>query len=394
MQYLDCEAWIPSGEYGGGEMRIFDHGTYEAPEWETGKMTVRLNGERVKGEYHIVQTKQGWLIFRSKRSGPVPTPPVMQPMMAEGGHDPFDDDDWVFEPKLDGVRTLAYVATDGTTLYSRTGRDQTPQYPELDNLATYVNALHAVLDGEIVALGADGQPSFERLQSRINLTSEREVEQVRHKCPVYFYAFDVLWVDDRDTTSLPWTERRRILEELVTQTGPMGITLTHHATGTAFFEAVKGLGLEGMIAKRTHSVYEPGRRSRHWRKVKAMRSLDAVVIGWTAGTGSRSATFGALLLGAYDEDGNLRWVGQVGTGFTGKLLADLQARLGDLETDEPPSADADLGTIKGAHWVRPELVCEVEYLEMTKAGKLRAPSYKGLRPDKAPEDCRLEDARR
>jgi bifunctional non-homologous end joining protein LigD len=389
MEYLDFEAWIPSGEYGGGEMRVFDKGTYEAPEWEDGKMTVILHGERVKGEYHLVQTKQGWLIFRSKRSGVVEGPPRLEPMMAEGGHDPFDDPDWVFEPKLDGVRTLAYVTTDGTTLQSRTGRDQTVQYPELNNLAVHVNAMYAVLDGEVVALGADGQPSFERLQQRINLTAERDVERMRASCPVYFYAFDVLWVDDRETMSLPWHERREILEGLVTEAGPIGLTLIHPEQGRQFFEAAKDLGLEGLIAKRKDSAYEPGRRSKHWRKIKAMRTLDAVIVGWTRGTGSRSDTFGALLLGAFDREDNLRFIGQVGTGFTGKLLTDLQERLRTIETDAPPT---DV-SVKEAHWVRPELVCEVEYLEMTKAGRLRAPSYKGLRPDKAPEDCRIDDAR-
>lgn len=392
MQYLDFEAWIPSGEYGGGEMRIFDKGTYEAPEWENGKMTVILHGERVKGEYHIVQTKQGWLIFRSKRSGPVEKPPKLEPMLAESRNEPFDDPAWVFEPKLDGVRTLAYVSTDATTLFSRTGRDQTAQYPELNNLAKYVNAGHTVLDGEIVALGEDGQPSFERLQSRINLTSEREVEQARSRCPVYFYAFDVLWLDGRDTTPLPWTQRRQILEGLVTQTGPMGLTLTHGATGKTFFDAAKALNIEGIIAKRMDSIYEPGRRSKHWVKIKSMRTLDAVVLGWTRGTGSRSSTFGALLLGAYDDDRHLRFIGQVGTGFTGKLLADLQERLRKIEVEQAPTDDAELVRTKGAHWVSPELVCEVEYLEMTRAGRLRAPSYKGLRPDKAAENCLLSDA--
>jgi bifunctional non-homologous end joining protein LigD len=162
--------------------------------------------------------------------------------------------------------------------------------------------------------------------------------------------------------------------------------------GRTFFEAAKGLGLEGIVAKKLDSVYEPGRRSKHWRKIKAMRTLDAVVLGWTRGTGSRSDTFGALLVGAYDADGVLRWLGQVGTGFTGRLLADLQVRLEAIEIDAPPVDDPDLRQDNGARWVRPELVVEVTYLEITSGGKLRAPSYKGLRPDKSPEDCRLDDA--
>ena len=392
MEYLDFEAQIPSGEYGGGEMRIFDRGTYEALEWEPNKMTVRLEGQRVRGEYHIVQTKQGWLIFRSKRSPAVVTPPPMQPMMAEGGHEPFDDPQWEFEPKLDGVRTLAYVTTDGTTLISRRGRDQTTQYPELSNLAVYVNARHAVLDGEIVALDENGQPSFNRLQQRIGLSGEREIERARHTHPVSVYLFDLLWLDDRDLTQEPLTERRRILRDVVTQAGPVAVTLSVEGEGRSFFEAAKALGIEGIVAKRLDSVYEPGSRSRAWRKIKATRTLDAVVLGTTPGAGSRSTSFGALLIGAH-RAGELTWVGQVGGGFTGRVLTDLQQRLAALEADGPPIDDPELRKVKGAHWVRPELVVEVEYLEITPTGKLRAPQFKGLRPDKTPDDCLLEDAR-
>ncbi len=392
MEYLEFEAQIPSGEYGGGEMRIFDFGTYEALEWEPNKMTVRLEGERVRGEYHIVQTKQGWLIFRSKRSPDVVAPPPMKPMMAEGSHEPFDDAQWQFEPKLDGVRTLAYVTTDGTTLVSRRGRDQTVQYPELANLAVYANARHAVLDGEIVALDQHGQPSFGRLQQRIGLTGEREIERARQRYPVSLYLFDILWLDDRDLTQQPLHERRRILTDVVTEAGPVAVTLAVEGDGRSFFDAVKGLGLEGIVAKRLDSVYEPGHRSRAWRKIKAMRTLDTVVLGWTPGGGSRSASFGALLVGAH-RAGKLVWVGQVGGGFTGQLLDDLQKRLESIETDEPPIDDPELRKVRGARWVLPELVVEVTYLEITTGGKLRAPTYKGLRPDKTIDDCLVEDAR-
>ena len=391
LEYLDFEAEIPKGEYGGGEMRIFDRGTYEAPEWEDGKLTIVLHGERVRGEFHLVRTRQGWLIFRSKRSPVISAPPLMKPMMAEGGHEAFDHPDWVFEPKLDGVRTLAYVTPDHTTLFSRTGRDQSAQYPELTALAKYVNAQQAVLDGEIVALDERGQPSFGRLQQRINLSGAKEIERLQASVPVSIHFFDVLWVDEQDLTAQPLVERRKILDSLVSARGPVGITMTVDGDGVSFFEAAKTLGIEGVIAKRKDSPYEAGRRSKHWRKIKALRTLDAVVLGWTPGSGSRSQTFGALLLGSHDPDGRLVWIGQVGTGFSGKLLHDLQERLEAIVIDTPPIDDPELKESKGAHWVRPEMVVEVEYLEITKAGRLRAPTYKGLRPDKDPSDCLLSD---
>lgn len=390
LEYGSFEGRIPEGNYGAGEVRIFDRGSYESLEWTDKKITIRLNGERHRGEYHLVKTAQGWLIFLSKSSASEQPPlsPELSPMLAEAGGKPFDDPAWRFEPKMDGIRTLAYVATDATTLKSRTGRDQTLQYPELANLAQYVNALGAVLDGEVVALEEGGRPSFERLQSRINIRGTREIERMKRQVPVTIYLFDVLWLDGADLTKRPLEDRRQILEEIVTETGPVKITYYVDGEGLKFFEAAKGLGIEGIIAKKLGSTYLPGRRSKEWRKIKILNSQDCVVLGWTSGAGSRSRTFGALLLGAY-RGSDLIWIGQVGTGFTDAGLAELTGRLEELETDAPPIDDAALAKTKGARWVEPSLVCEVSYLEMTKAGKLRAPSFKRLREDKAPAECVL-----
>jgi bifunctional non-homologous end joining protein LigD len=391
IEYGDFEGWIPEGQYGAGEVRIFDRGRYEALEWKDDKVTFLVEGRRHRGEYHLVKTRTDWLVFLSKRSAAEQpeSPPMLAPMLAEGGHRAFDDPDWRFEPKLDGIRTLAYVATDGTRLVSRTGRDQTDIYPELDNLARFVNALNAVIDGEIVASDEGGRPSFERLQQRMNLTAPKDVERARRQVPVVLFAFDLLWLDGRDLTREPLEERRRLLEEVVTVTGPMALTFVVDGEGTSFFESAKELGFEGIVGKRLGTPYVPGRRTKDWRKIKATNQQDCLILGWTPGTGSRGATFGALLLGAY-RDGELMWIGQVGTGFTDGVLGDLVKHLTALEQAEPPIADPDLASVKGARWVRPELVGEVEYLEMTRVGKLRAPSFKGLRPDKAPADCVLE----
>ena len=310
-------------------------------------------------------------------------------MLAEAGHEPFDDPGWWFEPKLDGIRTLAYVSTEGTRLVSRTGKDQTDRYPELANLARFVNALQAVIDGEIVAADENGRPSFGRLQQRMNLSGERDIERARRKIPVTLFAFDLLWFDDRDLTQEPLEDRRRLLEEVVTETGPLHLSVVVDQKGLALFERAKTLGFEGVVAKRKGTPYLPGRRAKEWRKIKAVNRQDCVVLGWTPGAGSRTTTFGALLVGAY-RDGELIWIGQVGSGFSDGILTDLLKRLADLERPTPPIADPELGAIKGARWVEPELVCDVEYLEITTAGKLRAPTFKGLRPDKSPADCLLE----
>jgi bifunctional non-homologous end joining protein LigD len=391
IEYAEFEGWIPEGQYGAGEVRIFDRGTFEALEWKDDKVSFRLHGTRHRGEYHLVKTKTDWLVFLSKRSADLQpaAPPMLAPMLAEGGHRAFDDPGWRFEPKLDGIRTLAYVETDGTRLISRTGRDQTERYPELASLARFVNALSAVIDGEIVAADEQGRPSFERLQQRMNLSTPKDIERARRKLPVVLFAFDLVWLDGRDLTGEPLEERRRMLEDIATETGPLSLTVTAEDRGLDFFESAKRLGLEGIIAKRKGSLYLPGRRTKDWRKIKAVNQQDCLVLGWTPGTRSRSSTFGALLVGAY-RDGELIWIGQVGSGFTEQVLGDLLRRLRALETKEPAVSDPALRVVKGARWVRPELVCEVEYLEMTRVGKLRAPTFKGLRPDKAPADCVLE----
>ncbi|MEX2457472.1 MAG: non-homologous end-joining DNA ligase [Actinomycetota bacterium] len=392
MEYNSFEGWIPEGHYGAGEVKIYDRGTYEPLEWTEKKVSFRLHGERVQGEWHLVKTNRDWLVLLAKASAlgqPAPPPEDLRPMLAEVARQPFNDPAWRFEPKLDGIRTLAYVTTDATRLISRSGRDQTKTYPEISRLAEHVNALSAVIDGEIVAVDADGRPSFEVLQQRMNVTGEKEIDRVRRTIPVTLFAFDLLWFDGRDLTSRPLTERRERLEAIVTQGTRIQLTMFVDGDGEDFYEACKDLGFEGMLAKRKASAYLPGRRSSDWRKVKILNRQDCVILGWTPGTGGRSSMFGALLIGAYST-GTLRWIGQVGTGFTERMLDDLMKKLKPLETDEPPIPDAALRKTKGAHWVRPELVCEVEYLQQTKGGKLRAPSFKGLRPDKVPEDCLLE----
>jgi bifunctional non-homologous end joining protein LigD len=402
LEYGSFEGTIPEGHYGAGEVRIFDDGWYEPLEWTDTKVSFRLHGRRYPGlEFHVVKTRTDWLAFlASAQTAPlIASPPRLQPMTAEGGWDAFDGDGWWFEPKLDGIRSLAEMSTGETVLRSRTGRDLTRSYPEIHMVHELVDQVNAVLDGEIVAFDADGKNSFEALQQRMNLTGERAIARAAKQIPVAFVVFDLLWLDGHDTTGLPLEQRRELLEAIAEQDERLQV-MTHVAgEGKAFTDRAGELGLEGVVAKRVGSAYLPGRRSPDWRKIKLISTQDCVILGWTPGQRGRSGSFGALLVGAIVDDegseaGGMRWIGQVGTGFTDKMLAALMDELAPLVRSSPGIDDPDLAGVKGATFVEPELVCEVEYLELTKSThKMRAPSFRGLRPDKTADECVLEPRR-
>jgi len=393
LEYGAFEGTIPEGHYGAGEVRIFDDGVYEPLEWSDSKVTFRLHGRRYPGlEFHFVKTRTDWLAFLgSRQTGPlIASPPAFAPMLAEGGWKAFDDDAWWFEPKFDGIRSITVMATDLTKLVTRRGRDVTAQYPELHMVHELVNQVNAVLDAEIVAFDEDGRNSFEALQQRMNLVNEREIKRATQQVPVAMVAFDLLWLDGSELTGLPLEQRRDLLTTIVEEDHRLQLITHVEGSGTSFTETARALGLEGVVAKRIGSRYLPGRRSPDWRKIKLTNTQDCVVLGWTPGQGGRSGSFGALLVGAYDE-GRLLWVGQVGTGFTGPMLDRLMAMLEPLVRAAPASDDPEIAAVKGATFVEPSLVCEVEYLELTKSTrKMRAPSFKGVREDKLPEDCVLE----
>jgi bifunctional non-homologous end joining protein LigD len=393
LEYGKFEGTIPEGHYGAGEVRIFDDGRYEPVEWTDTKVSFRLHGRRYPGlEFHFVKTRTDWLAFlASAQDAPlIGSPPRFQPMLAEGGGQPFDDPGWRFEPKLDGIRALAEMETGSTTFRTRRGRDVSFQYPDIHMIHELVDQVNAVLDGEIVAVNADGKDSFEVLQQRMNLQNEREIKRVSKLIPVSFVVFDLLWLDGRDATGLPLEERRELLELIVEQDQRLQLMSYIDGEGTAFVDAARSHGLEGVVAKRKGSRYVPGRRMPDWRKIKLISTQECVILGWTPGQGGRSGSFGALLVGAID-DGALKWVGQVGTGFSQRMLEQLLEQLRPLVRKDPPIADPALKRLRGATFVEPELVCEVEYHEITKStGKMRAPSFRGLRPDKSPDEAVLE----
>ena len=399
MEYADFSGTIPEGNYGAGEVRIFDAGTYELLEQAKGKLTLELNGERVRGVYHMVGTsteegKDEWLVFlkEDKRPALEQLPPVT-PMLATPATEAFDDDDWIFEPKWDGVRTLAVCGDEQTKLLSRRGNDVTETYPELKDLHERVVALDAVLDGEIVTF-EKGRPSFERLQGRMNLQNPRDVERAVKKYPITYILFDVLYLDGKVVCDHPIEERKQLLDQIVVPSKRVQVSTVVEGEGVALAEAATERGLEGVVAKKLGCPYRPGRRTRDWLKIKVVHETDVVVGGWSRGEGSRETSFGSLLVGAYTDEG-LTFLGAVGTGFSQQTLDELMDRLQKLRTDGCPFLEGTSGIkggrfgkpIKNPSWVKPELVAKVEFRELTSQLKLRAPSFKGLRDDKRPEDC-------
>lgn len=396
MGYATFSGTIPEGEYGGGEVRIFDRGTYELVDRNEERITFRLEGERLVGVWHLVHTgtkdgKDQWLAIMSEDLHPPgDDPPLVRPMLAILADRAFDDPDWVFEPKWDGIRAIA-ACGDHTRLVSRNDKDITVAYPELHTVHNQVVALDAFLDGEIVAFD-EGVPSFQRLQQRMHLRDERRIEQMAKQVPVAYMVFDVLFVDGDDMTSQPFDERRRVLEELVVTSERVQISPVTKGDGVALFEAASGQGLEGIVAKQRSSVYQPGARSRDWLKVKVTFDADVVIVGWSEGVGRRDGTLGSLVMAVYDGE-SLRYVGNVGTGFDKQSLDDAMGRLQGVEDAAPPfSTDVvrSRPELRQAHWVAPSLVARVEHRQLTTAGRLRAPSFQGFREDKRPEECTWE----
>ena len=387
LEYLDFEGEIPKGSYGGGTMAVWDSGTYVAEKFRDGEVIATLRGERVTGRYALFRTHgKNWMIHRMD---PPADPSVgampedIQPMLARMGGLPRDEDAFGFEVKWDGVRAVAHVDAGHLTLTGRNGTDFTGRYPELRDMAHALGSRRVILDGEVVAFDSEGRPSFERLQSRMHLASDSQVRRRMREVPVLYMAFDLLWLEGHSTLDLPYRDRRRLLEQLELG-GPCWRAPAHReGDGSALLRASAEQGLEGIVAKRLDSPYEPGRRSSAWIKVKNHGAQDLVVGGFTRGEGGRSTSLGALALGTF-EDGALVYAGKVGTGFTAATLSDLTRRLQPLRRDISPFRGRQ--PPKGTVFVDPRLVARVEFREWTTAGTLRAPSFKGLREDIDPED--------
>jgi bifunctional non-homologous end joining protein LigD len=304
-------------------------------------------------------------------------------MLATGGELPSDDTGWAYEMKWDGLRALAFLADDAVRLTSRTGRDITRTYPELARAPSQAGFSEAVLDGEIVAFAGGSWPDFEALQQRMNIGSAAQAVALAAQIPVSYVAFDLLWLDGRPLLDQTYARRRELLEGLGLQSGRWQVPPSFTGESGADIQAVSvQQRLEGVMAKRVGSRYEPGRRSAAWRKIKNRMRQEVVIGGWKPGEGGRAGWIGSLLVGVHDGS-DLVYSGHVGTGFTQQTLRMLGGKLAALPRDTSPFAgQVPPEDARFAHWVEPVLVADVVFAGWTRSGRLRGPAYKGLRDDK------------
>ncbi|HVT65569.1 MAG TPA: non-homologous end-joining DNA ligase [Mycobacteriales bacterium] len=319
-------------------------------------------------------------------------PPPVAPMLATAGALPTDDEAWAFEPKWDGIRAITRLdGKGGLEARSRNGQDLTLMFPELSALIESCGKTPVTVDGELVALDTSGIPRFGLLQQRLNLTNASMIARRAAEVPASYLVFDVLHLGKRATIDEAYDERRGRLEGMALDgEGIVTGQAYRDVAGADIFQAASRSGLEGVVAKRRASTYRPGARSTDWIKVKAFRTQEVVIGGWLPGQGRLADTFGALLVGLPDA-GGLAYAGKVGTGFDEKMRARLLEILKKLAVDDSPfTTPIDAKDRRAAQYVDPEIVGEVQFGEWTGDGRLRHPSWRGVRPDKSPADVRRE----
>jgi bifunctional non-homologous end joining protein LigD len=437
MEYLTFHGTIPKGQYGAGAMRVWDTGTYRLHKWREGKeVIITLFGQPDGGlggvrKFALIHTGSGdsqpeknWLMHLMEtdpedRDGPGSTHPEpgkeqspdqeVRPEAGEGQRpaeeiefpeqvDPMlatltdaahfgDESGWAFEMKWDGVRAICYLAGERVKLLSRKGRDDTLAYFDVVDDLSKIKVQTVILDGEVVVTDAAGRPNFGLLQHRINLTRPADIERVAKTYPAQLMLFDVLELNGQSLIKKTYQERREILENLIAPEPGSRIQVPPIFEGDlrAALATADQLQLEGVVAKRRNSIYQPGRRTHTWLKIKLHRAQEVVIGGWRPGQGRRDGGVGSLLMGVPTEAG-LHYVGRVGSGFNDRQLDDIQARLEKLSRKTSPFIDVPREDARDAHWVTPSLVGEITYGELTEPGRLRHPVWRGLRPDKSPEE--------
>jgi bifunctional non-homologous end joining protein LigD len=322
-----------------------------------------------------------------------PMPATIHPMLATPVNEPFDGAEWLFEIKWDGYRAIAFIEGGKLRLVSRNQNELTQRYPELKDLPKFVKAKTAILDGEVVALDDQGRASFSLMQQRTGFRPGGHRGAPKSDVPVLYYAFDLLYLDGYDLRKLPLEDRKNKLASLIVTGDSLRYSDHYEKQGKALFEMARAKGLEGILAKKRDSIYQE-RRTSEWLKIKITHRLEAVIGGYTEPEGSR-AHFGSIVLGLYDKQGRLIHVGQAGSGFDQKSLNEVWKLLKKRETKKNPF-HGEVEALRKVFWVKPELVAEIEYAEWTDGAnngsgpKLRAPVFLGLRDDKDPKDCQLE----
>jgi bifunctional non-homologous end joining protein LigD len=388
LDYATFEGEIPKGQYGAGTVEIWDSGTYElVEEKKDGGLTVRLHGKRLDGTWTLVPAKldgdpKNWLLLK-KREEELQERPHRQytPMLATLEQNVPKGSGWVFEVKWDGYRALAYVSQSEVKLVSRKGNDLTERFATVaKEIAKAVKTPDCVLDGEVCALDEQGRSSFSAMQ------------QGKPGTPLVYYVFDLLELEGEPLVDLPLLERHKRLEQLLDRRNKTVRLSEAFDDGKALFEAAKQQNLEGIMAKRADSRYAVGRRTRDWLKVKTHGRQEFIIAGYTKGQGRRAGTLGSLVL-AVRRGPELEYAGNVGTGFTGEEIEKLLKKLRPLERKTPPFKEVPkMPKVRKGDvvWVEPKLVAEVEFAEWTHDGRLRAPSYQGLREDKPADEVRRE----
>ncbi len=440
VEYGEFEGIIPDGNYGAGSVIVWDKGVWiplEDPEegMTKGKLLFELRGYKLRGRWTLVKTRQepnSWLLIKERdayatESGTESLPAdsiysgltvdqLRQPesrtqelvrdledagahpaavrakdvkvMLAETRPDAFTSDGWLFELKYDGYRLIAAREDGEAVLYSRAGNALTETFPEIARAVSALPYDGVIIDGEAVVHDDTGLPSFQRLQKRGRLNRRMDIQQAALDLPATLYAFDLLAFEGYDVRPVPLRDRKRLLRELLPNAGPIRYSDHVETQGEAMYQQVVKLRLEGLVAKKADEPYREG-RSPHWLKIRADRTDDFVIVGYTEPKGAREG-FGALHLAQYHGD-RLTYAGRVGTGFSGTELDSSYELLKGLEQPKP-SCSGELPRGREHHWIAPELVCEIRFKEITDVGFLRHPVFVRFRDDKAPRECLAEQS--
>jgi bifunctional non-homologous end joining protein LigD len=464
IEYFDFEGTIPEGEYGGGDVIIWDWGTFEPEETDdpaaairAGELKFRLYGERLRGRYTIVRTsgrggrrddRDQWLLIKKRdevadegwdaedhptsvktgrtndevKAGkkpafeqPPPSPDVapdlsgarevaqpdfIPPMLATLTDGAFDDEDWLFEVKWDGYRVEAVISGGKARIWTRNRVDAATYFPDLAGRAAWIDANEAIVDGEVVAFDEQGRPSFSRLQDRTGLRAleaatrradpdaPKLTREEREAIPLAYMVFDLLHLDGRSLLDVPLEDRKALLRRVLRPHGMVRYASHVVGEGRDFIDAAAEKGLEGVVAKRRHSAYQPGRRTRDWLKVKLRREQEIVVVGWLPGQGTHK-DLGSLIV-AVNDNGKMRHVGQVGSGITGKMRKELLAAMEPIQRADAPLAKTP--RLPQARWVEPKIVIRAEFAEWTRDGLLRQAAFKGVELDRDPAKVVREEA--